>query len=179
MSRSRLMLFAIAACLLAASLNSTPAFVAADAACQPVFDSATKVLGVSAHVYNTTTLAGGKTRTGELIYANGAIYVLMEGKWVRSKMTVDAMLKQEQENIHNSKTSCHHVRDELVNGELAAMYTMQSENEEIKSEAQTWISKSKGLPLRTEEVLDPGDASQQHMSVRYEYSNVHAPAGVQ
>ena len=179
MSRSIQMLLATAVGLVAASLNSTPAFAAADAACQPVFDSATKVLGVPAHVYNTETLPGGKTKTGELIYANGAIYVLMDGKWVHSRMTVDAMLKQEQENIHNAKTSCRHVRDELVNGELAAMYTMQSENEEIKSEAQTWISKSKGLPLRTEEDVDTGDPNKQHMSIRYEYSNVHAPAGVQ
>lgn len=179
MSRSVQMLFAIAVGLLAALLNSTSAFATADAACQPVFDSATKVLGASAHVYSTTTLPGGKSRTGEMIYANGVIYLLMDGKWIRSKMTTADMLKQEQENIRNAKTTCRHVRDELVNGEPAAMYTMQSENDEIKSGGQTWISKSKGLPLRTEEDVDTGDPNKQHMSIRYDYSNVHAPAGVQ
>ena len=39
------------------------------------------------------------------------------GKWIRSKTTPQDMLKQEQENIRDSKTSCRHVRDELVNGE--------------------------------------------------------------
>ena len=179
MSRSTQMLLAIAAGLLAASLNSTPAFAAADAACQPLFDSTVKVFSTSAHVYNTTALAGGKSRTGELIYANGVIYVLVDGKWVRSKMTMDAMRKQEQENIRNGNTTCRHVRDELVNGDLAAMYTMQGENEGVKSQGQVWISKSKGLPLRTEEDVDTGDPDKQHMSIRYEYSNVHAPAGVQ
>jgi hypothetical protein len=173
------MLFALAAGLLAASLNSTPAFAAADASCQPVFDSATKVMASSAHVYNTTALPGGKSRTGELIYANGVIYVLVEGKWVRSKMSVADMLKQEQENIRNGKATCRHVRDELVNGEMAALYTLESENEGVKANAQTWISKSKGLPLRSEEDVDTGSADKQHMSIRYEYSNVHPPAVVQ
>jgi hypothetical protein len=178
MLRSKWMLSVAAAGLLAMLSPAAPAFAAADAACQPVFDSAVKVRAASAHVYNTEKLAGGRTRVGELIYANGIIYILVEGKWIRSKMTPEDMLKQQQENIRNSKTTCRHVRDELVNGEAAALYSIQTENEDIKSEGQTWISKSKGLPLRTEEDIDPGP-DQQHMSIRYEYSNVHAPAGVQ
>jgi outer membrane lipoprotein-sorting protein len=167
-----------AALLLAAVLPSTPAFAAADAACQPLFDSTAKLFATSAHVYNTT-LAGGKSRTGELIYANGAIYVLVNGKWTRSRMTTQDMLKQEQENIRNSTTTCRHVRDELVNGEAATLYTEQAENQGIKSNGQIWISKSRGVPLRTEQDVDTGDADKQHMSIRYDYSNVHPPAGVQ
>ena len=52
----------------------TPAF-AADAACHPMFDAATKLLTVPAHSYTTETLPDGKSHTGELIYANGAIYL--------------------------------------------------------------------------------------------------------
>ena len=89
------------------------------------------------------------------------------------------MLKQEQENIQNAKTSCRHVRDEVVNGEAAALYMAHAENEGVKSDAQTWVSKSRGLPLKTEEDIDTGDGDKRHMSIRYDYSNVRPPAGVQ
>lgn len=155
----------------------TPAF-AADAACQRMFDAATKLLTVPAHSYTTEILPGGKSHTAELIYANGAIYLNLRGKWTRSKMTPQDMIKQEQENIRNAKTSCQHVRDEAVNGEAAALYMAHSENDGVKSEAQVWISRSKGLPLRTEEDLDTGDGAQQHISIRYEYGNIQPPADV-
>ncbi len=180
MSRSTWLLSALAAVVLAAFFLSTPAFAfAADAACQPVFDAATKLLGVPAHSYSTETARDGKTKTSEAIYANGAIYINYNGKWIRSKMTPQDMLKQEQENIRDAKSTCRHVRDEMVNGEAAAFYTAHSDNDGIKSDAQTWISKSKGLPLKTEEDLDTGDGDKRHVSIRYEYGNVHPPAGVQ
>ena len=94
-------------------------------------------------------------------------------------MTPQDMLKQEEENIRDSKSTCRHVRDEMVNGEAAALYMGHSENDGVKSDAQTWISKSRGLPLKTEEDIDTGDGDKRHMSIRYEYSNVRAPAGVQ
>ena len=70
-------------------------------------------------------------------------------------------------------------RDESVNGEAAALYMAHSENDTVKSDAQTWISKSKGLPLRTEEDIDTGDGDKRHMSIRYEYGNIQAPAVMQ
>ena len=161
------------------SMLATPAVAAADAACQPIFDTATKIFAVPTHAYTTQALPGGKTRNAEVIYINNAIYATANGKWIHSKMTAQDMLKQEQENIRDSKTSCRHVRDELVNGDLAALYMAHSDNDGIKSDAQTWISKNKGLPLKTEEDIDTGDGDKRHTSIRYEYSNVHPPAGVQ
>lgn len=178
MSKNRRLLLALAA-LMAACCVSTPAVAAADAACQPLFDAATKIFAVPTHSYTTETLPGGKSRNAEAIYANNAIYILYNGKWIHGKATPQDMLKQEQENIQNAKTSCRHVRDELVNGEVAALYMAHAENEGVKSDAQTWISKSRGLPLKTDEDIDTGDGDKQHMSIRYEYSNVRPPAGVQ
>ena len=155
----------------------TPA-LAADAACQPIFDTRFKLFSVPTHIYTVAALPGGKSQTSEAIYTNGAIYVLMNGKWIHSRMTPQDMLKQEEENIRDSKSTCRHVRDEVVNGEAAAMYVAHSENDGIKSDAQTWISKSKGLPLKTEEDIDTGGGDKRHMSIRYEYGNVQAPAGV-
>jgi len=172
-------LLPVLAALVAACCVSTPAVAAADAACQPIFDAATKIFVVPTHAYTTQVLPGGKSRNLETIYTNNAIYATYNGKWIRSKMTAQDMLKQEQENIRDAKTSCRHVRDELVNGDLAALYLAHSDNDGIKSDAQTWISKSKGLPLKTEEDLDTGGGDKRHWSIRYEYSNVRPPAGVQ
>ena len=176
MSRSSWFL-AVWLTVLAACSFSTPA-LGADAACQTLFDDRFKLFSVSSHSYTIETLPGGKSQTSEAIFTNGAIYVLMKGKWIHSRMTPQDMLKQEEENIRDSKSTCRHVRDETVNGEAAALYMGHSENDGVKSDAQTWISKSRGLPLKTEEDIDTGDGDKRHMSIRYEYGNVQVPAGV-
>jgi hypothetical protein len=177
MSRSSWFL-AVWLAVLAACSFSTPA-LGADAACQTLFDTRFKLFSVPSHSYTIETLPGGKSQSSEGIFANGAIYVLMKGKWIHSRMTPQDMLKQEEENIRDSKSTCRHVRDEMVNGEAAALYMGHSENDGVKSDAQTWISKSRGLPLKTEEDIDTGDGDKRHMSIRYEYGNVQVPAGVQ
>ena len=82
---------------------------------------------------------------------------------------------REQENRKNVKNaSCRHVRDEIVNGEPAGVFSAQTETDDIKSDSLIWISKNKGLVLRQEEDLDAG-GDKSHVSARYEYSNVSAP----
>ena len=170
--------------ILAALLGSmlTMPALAMDPACQPVIDASAKMLTTPTHITSTTTAAytGGKPRNTESIYAGNAIYVNVEGKWTRSKMTPQEMLKMEQENRGSKKGTCRYVRDESVNGEAAALYAESSETEVGTTEAQTWISKSRGVPLRTEMDIDVGGSmGKSHMSMRYDYSNVHPPAGVQ
>jgi len=165
--------------LLSAVCISAPAR-AADNGCLPVFDAMSKVLATPTHIYNTETAASpnSKPTTHEGIYFGGTIYVRVGGKWRRSPMDAAAMAKQEAENRRTGKYSCRYLRDEVVNGEAAAVYASHSENEGTKADATTWISKSRGLPLRTEE--DFGDqTSANHISIRYDYSGVHPPPGVQ
>jgi len=148
--------------------------------CQPVFDALTKVATTPSHSYTTSTSVNGGTPTeAETIFANGQKYIRARGKWMRIPVTSQDVLEQEKEKEEKGKSTCQFLRGESVNGEAAALYAAESENEGIKSTAQTWISKSKGLPLRTEEDLDTGDKDKQHVSIRYEYNNVHPPAGVQ
>ncbi len=154
---------------------------AADNGCQPVFDAMTKVLATPTRLYVTGGAAVGKNKpqNSEMIYAGGAIYLKLGEKWTRSTMTAAAMLKQEEENRRTAKYSCRYLREETVNGETAAVYANHSETEDIKSDATVWISKSRGLPLRTEGDYDTGDPAKTHASIRYDYSNVRPPAGVQ
>jgi hypothetical protein len=162
------------------SMLAMPA-LAMDPACQPVADASAKMLTTPTHITSSTTAAytGGKPRNTESIYAGNAIYVNVGGKWSRSKMTPQEMLKMEQENRQDKKGTCHYVRDESVNGEAAALYAEASDTEVGKSNAQTWISKSRGVPLRTEIDMDVGGSmGKSHMSMHYDYTNVQPPAGV-
>jgi hypothetical protein len=172
-------LLTVRAVALSSALFLSSSALAADAACQPGFDATTKLFTVAAHSYTNETLSGGKSSTGEAIYVNGAIYINLRGKWIHSKMTAQDMLKLEQENIRNSKVSCRYLHEESVNGEVTSLYMVHSENEGVREDAQTWISKAKGLPVRTEEDVDSGDGDKKHISIRYEYNHVQAPAGVQ
>ena len=84
------------------------------------------------------------------------------------------MLEQEKENREHGKATCRYLREEVVGGEAAAVYSAHSENEDVKSDGQVWISKN-GLPLREELDIDIGDPGKMHHSIRYEYSNVQVP----
>jgi hypothetical protein len=155
------------------------ATLAAQDACQPLNDAMLKVTNTPTHIYTTMTIgpnSGGKPQTIETIYAAGTLYTKVGGKWDRSTMTPAQVAKQEQENRRNSKTTCHYLKDEPSNGETAAVYGVNSETGGNKSAGQTWISKTRGLPLRQEFDIDiQGLHTKNHYSVRYEYSNVQAP----
>lgn len=162
--------------VLAICLASAPG-LASDSSCQPVFDAMSKVLATPAHIYTTepsSSRSGNTAKSGELIYFGGAIYVKTSGKWTRSKMTAQQMLEQEKENREHGTATCHYLRQESVSGEVAAVYSVHSENDDIKSDGTVWISR-KGLPLREEMDIDVDDPSKTHHSIRFEYGNVQAP----
>jgi hypothetical protein len=145
-----------------------------DPASKVVLDAMAKLNQTPHHEYMTTTgeAAAGGTREIELIGTGDANYVKIHDKWTLSPMTPKMMAEQEKENIRNAKVyRCQYERDETVNGEAAAVYKAHSESEAGNSDAEVWISKSRGLPLR--ETIDSNGTS--HMSVRFDYANVQAP----
>jgi hypothetical protein len=153
---------------------------APDGVCQLVLDANDKLLTTPFHMYMTQTnpvIQNGKPISTEMVFAGGARYILYDGKWTASPMSTEDLKALEARNRANSKnTSCQFVRDESVNGESAALYSAHSESAHGKDDSQIWISKSKGLILRQETVLDTGGANgKSHLSVRYEYGNVQAP----
>jgi len=161
---------------LAVCLASVSAW-AADSSCQTVFDAMSKVLTTPVHVYtseSSDSRPGNTPGSGELIYFGGAIYLKVSGKWTRSPMSAQQMLEQEKENREQGTVVCRHLRQEPVNGEAAAVYTIHSENDDSKSDGTIWIS-GKGLPLREEVDIDVDDPAKTHHSSRFEYGNVQAP----
>jgi hypothetical protein len=149
-------------------IGATP--VAAQGDCQLVFDAGSKVLDTPAHLYITMNM-GGTPQTGESIYVAGTMYTKFGDKWSVSPVSLQEMKAMAQKNRQTNKTTCRYLKDEPVNGEMAAVYSMHDESPKGTSDSQVWISKAKGLPLRSE--VDLGDKN--HVSTRYEYGNVKPP----
>jgi hypothetical protein len=156
--------------LVLASMASHQA-MAADS-CQPLQNAAAKLATTPTHIYATTVSGNDKPTITEMIYAKGAVYGKVGGNWMRTALTPQELVAQDQEKQKNG--SCHYMKDESVGGETAAVYSERSQSGE--AQAQLWISKSSGLPLREE--MDIGSGSMgpaTHMSMRFEYANVQVP----
>lgn len=164
--------------LLAVAFISTQAR-ALEGACKPVFDAMRMMAATPTHVYTTETAAfraDGKPTTSEAIYVSGAVYVKVNGKWIRSAIIPEEIFQQEAGTQGNSKATCRYLHQESTNGEAAEVYGMHSEAEDAKLDAQLWISRSKRLPLREELDMDiGGKLGKSHRSMRYEYGNVQPP----
>ncbi len=172
--RHRLVFFSVAiACAITATTQAAPSD---DPVCKVVLDAVAKLGATPNHLYTTMTgdFMPGKTQESESITTGGVIYIKLHDKWTVSPITPSQMAKQKQENIRNAKVyRCQHERDESINGDGTAVYKAHSESDAGISDAEIWISKSRGLPVRENIELDSGKS---HMSVRFDYSNVQAPA---
>ena len=144
--------------------------LAAQDDCKLVLDAMTKVLDTPTHAYVTMEITG-KPQTVESIYAGGLIYAKYDGKW-SSGGTTQEMKQIAEKNRQTNKTTCHHLNDEPVNGEMTAVYSVHDVSPRSTSDSKTWISKSTGLPLRSDIDMNGGKS---HISTRYEYGNVKPP----
>jgi len=133
-------------------------------------DAGIKVFDTPTHVYVTMDL-NGKTETLESIFAGGLIYVKDNGKWIGGTPNKDAKESAEN-NRRTNKATCHYLKDEPVNGDMAAAYSVHDVSPRSTSDSKIWISKSKGLPLRSDTQFDGGKKT---ISTRYEYGNVKPP----
>jgi hypothetical protein len=149
------------------------------AACRPLIDAERKTIATANHSYSTRTSAGPgqKTRTVEAITVGGVIYVEYNGKWKRSPATPARMLAQMDTNLATATAfSCIHVGDESVAGTAVTVFTTHTDNEGVKADSRIWVAKGTGLVLRVEDDQDTGGGDKAHVSIRYDYTNVHAPA---
>ena len=164
---------------LTAAIPVPPQAHAADS-CQPVFDALTKVVTTPSHSYTTHTAAavnGGKPRSSETIDAEGKVYMRVNGKWMHSPVSPAEVLDQEKEKREQNKSTCQFLRNESVNGEAAMLFSMHREYEEVKEDAQMWVSRGTGLLLRVEEDVDNrGNKIKEHRSTRFEYGNIRPPS---
>ena len=156
-----------------------------DPACKPLYDASRKANLIANHMYSTTIAGYNKNlpENSEMIStggANGVIYVMVRGKWTRTRLTPGDLVKDKDEGASTAKNTCRYLRDEALNGEATSVYSSHSDTEVGKVDTTVWISKSKGLPLREDIDIDVGGSlGKSHKSIRFDYVNVHPPAGVQ
>src|ERR1022692_4819085 len=105
--------------------------------CKLVFESMTKLFDTPTHAYVTMNI-GGKPQTGESIYAGGLIYAKYDGKWSAGTTTKE-MKEIAEKNRQNNKTTCRYVKDEPVNGEMAAVYSVHDVSPRSASDSTTWV----------------------------------------
>ena len=72
---------------------------------------------------NSEGSPAGKDQTVEMIYLPGVIYSRINGKWSSVKMTAQELAELRTPKPHNDAATCKYVKDELANGEMAAVYS--------------------------------------------------------
>ncbi|HEX4568459.1 MAG TPA: hypothetical protein VH138_17630 [Vicinamibacterales bacterium] len=139
--------------------------------CKPVTDAMLKMVTTSHH---TTSTDGSQSET---IVVDNTSYVRIKGAWRKSPMTPQDQLQQEQENIKSAKVyTCTQLRSETVNGIPAVAYKVHSETPDVgTADGTVWIAPSLGLPLKTEEDITTAMGPQKHISITWDYANIHAP----
>ncbi len=151
-------------------------------ACKPAFDALDKLWSTPYHMFMTESGTAHKTpKSSESISVGGVHYLNLNGRWLKSRVNLKGMQEVEQENRKTNNTSCRPIRNEAVRADLAVVYTVREEHPDpddprdiITSDSTLWISKASGLILKSE-INIVGGGIQQHVSNRYEYSDVHAP----
>ena len=162
-------------------VSPEPANAANEGECKKVFDASDKAYDLPHHIYWTTTSAaihGGQPDPGESISTGTTRYILYKGKWRKDPLSLEQARKNDRENREESKIiSCHFLRTEMLSGDLAEVYSLRTEHDDNVQDMTAWISKGRGVMLRSESDIETaGDAKNKiHFSARYEYSNVHAP----
>lgn len=152
--------------------------------CDPVNDALLKLAQTPNHSFTESSgaIAGGKLTQTERIATATASYLLISGKWHKSVMTPQQELQGQKEALKEKKNaSCRFLREEVIQGESAALYTIHDEGEGGKSDTQIWISRARGLPVKVVIRLSVADGSigQSQVTTRYVYENTRAPEGAQ
>jgi hypothetical protein len=171
---------ALVTAVVAAALSAAPAFAQATlpAECQPMLAAGEKQFTVPSHAVMKTTGMGPAPMTSEVVNIEGATYVKVMDRWMKSPMSSQDLAKQARAKMSSGKTSCTQQPDESVDGVAAAVYTSHTELDKGATDSQVWVAKSTGLPLKSEIEMKMSSGKNSHVSVKYDYENVKAPEGV-
>jgi len=163
-------------CLAVIAIGQTSSTLHAQETCGAVFDALTKVVTTPNHSYSTRT-TNGKPLISERIYTQGKAFIRINGKWTTIREDTTELLQQEADNRKHGTATCRAVREESVDGQRATVYSLHSKTEYATEDAQMWIAKGTGLPLREEMDVDvgAGNLGKSHLSTRYEYGNIQPP----
>jgi len=166
-----------------AALLAAHSSLADDADCKVPLDAVTRVLATPNHQFVTRTDAttGGKPRESEIIDTGIAMYAGVGGKWrtsPTSPLDMQNMLIEAQKRARS--TLCLRLRNESIAGVAATVYSIHDESDAGISDTTLWVSNADGLPLKQVIDMESGASkTKSHSEVRFVYTDVKAPAGVQ
>lgn len=182
--------FALSVLSAAAIFALAPTARAADS-CDPVYNASIKLLQTPHHAYLTMThsdeqmrngdtfkrgtgkaIYAGKTETSETIFDGKTSYLLHRGHWMRSPVQPSLQLEDAREKSKTHPAICAMVGNQSIDGQATTLYKVHTK--ETNRDEQIWISRSSGLPVRARSERPDGSGGE----IRYDYSNVRAPAGV-
>lgn len=176
---------AIAAATLASIVMLAPSAHAQTISCKSLGESMTGNVSVPYHAYVTSTDSyhGGKPTQSEIISTGSAIYARVNGKWRRSPMDPKKIAEMQREGADSMSMlyTCSRAGSETVNGVPTQRYHIERKTPEDgeTSKQDIWID-SKGMIQQVVRDADVGGAAgKSRMVMRYDYTNVSAPPGVQ
>jgi len=119
----------------------------------------------------------GGTKQSEEISTGKDIYVMTRGKWIDMQTSFAAMQKDKESDPESVKAmetrKCEALADETMYGQSTRVYLQSTPA--LGIETKLWVSKSTGLPVRSDITSSQGPMKQVTVS-RYEYTGVQAPA---
>ncbi len=160
--------------------SSGPPALADDAACRAVLDAVIKQATVPVHqkISIESAAAPGKLLQSEMIRIGDTLYMQMRGQWTSRPYDGQKSANDARAAMQKAEHTCSRVRSEPVDGQAAELYSVQSKTASGGTESQIWISPASGLPLRQHTVMLEGGTARSQHDVRFDYTNVRAPAGV-
>lgn len=149
-----------------------------DPICQALLDAMSKSARTPVHAYSTMGgLSSGTTpQQVETITIGDLAYTKIGAEWKASKARRLEAEFIEQMKLHPGAIRCKQEADAAFEGEAAAVYKMRLEEGNKIVECKTWVSKARGLMIHTTIDIEL-NGGLTNMSVRYDYNNVHEPAG--
>lgn len=165
-----------------ALLAATAAPARADnATCRELLEALVRQLQTPNHAYTTqrASFTGNTPRAGEIVTLDGMRWILAGRQWHAHPLDVKAeaaTLRQRLEaSMAAGRMRCEKAGTDTVDGDAAVVYTAHQVLDEDSgtSDTRTWVSRSRGLPVRQTVDLSEGKS---HTDLRWDYGNVQAPA---
>ncbi|MEO7012897.1 MAG: hypothetical protein ABI127_01210 [Dokdonella sp.] len=156
----------------AASSKTRAVSVELDSSCQPVITAMDKA---ALRPFHETVSVNDQHY--EKIQTTTALYIGSSGRWSLMASSPDPLSNSVSESGLRI-TGCALIRKEVLDGESATVYSAQQNlaASSEKSRMEIWIADSSGLPLKSES--DGKHAGREsHVSTRYSFTHVQAPAG--
>jgi hypothetical protein len=159
--------------LLAVSLCAIAALPARADDCANMMNTMIAHIGTPYAATMTTQTPGGETKTMKTVSSGGMMYVEMPDGWKSMAMDPKEQADMMRKAAATAKETCHHAGDEVTGGEPSNVYIAHVENRGSVSDNKVWISKSRGLVMKTDVQIQGG----QHVTMTFDYNNVMVPAG--